>query len=36
MLHQSYDALLVIASMLVASLAGYAALDLSAHVAVAL
>jgi signal transduction histidine kinase/NO-binding membrane sensor protein with MHYT domain len=33
MLHQSYDALLVIASMIVASLAGFAALDLSTHVA---
>ena len=34
MLHQSYDTSLVLASMLVASLAGYAALDLSARVAV--
>lgn len=35
MLHQSYDPLLVLASMLVASLAGYAALDFSARVALA-
>ena len=33
MLHQSYDPLLVVVSILVASLAGYAALDLSARVA---
>ena len=35
MLHQSYDPLLVLASIVVASLAGYAALDLSARVGVA-
>jgi signal transduction histidine kinase/NO-binding membrane sensor protein with MHYT domain len=34
LLHQSYDPLLVVTSVLVASLAGYAALDLSALVAV--
>lgn len=33
MLHQSYDPLLVFASMVIASLAGFAALDLSARVA---
>src|SRR5688500_3229884 len=35
MLHQSYDPLLVLASMIVASLAGFAALELSARVAAA-
>ncbi|MDQ4079709.1 MAG: PAS domain S-box protein [Gemmatimonadota bacterium] len=35
MLHQSYDPLLVLMSILVASLAGFAALDLSARVAAA-
>ncbi len=34
-MHQSYDPLLVLASIVVASLAGYAALDLSARVGVA-
>lgn len=35
MIHQNYDPLLVLASMIVASVAGYAALDLSSSVAIA-